>query len=155
MFKNIFQHFWNDVPKVSLHYRKPILPIKKKILKPSDAVKLLRKNYQNSNLELKEHLWVILLSKSNVVIGFSMISMGNFNTTIVDIRQITQMALLSNTAKVILCHNHTSETCSPSKSDIKITRKVKKALTLFEIGLMDHIIITSDSFFSFNDNAKL
>jgi DNA repair protein RadC len=152
---DMFRYFRNNVPKVSIQFKKPLLKITRIISKPTDAVELLRSHSNPNSNELKEHVWVILLSLTNKVIGISTVNVGKFNSVQVNKREIAQLGLLSNAAKVIVAHNHTSDICSPSKNDLSNTQKLKEALSLFEIDLMDHIIITADSFYSFNSDGKI
>lgn len=83
-----------------------------------------------------------------------MITVGSISSTIVDIRRIVKQALLCNATRIILFHNHPSGNPLPSKADIAETEKLKKACDLFDISLIDHIIIGDDCFYSFADESE-
>jgi len=153
---NIFRYFRNNVPKVSIRLKKPLLHFKKTINNVEDIVELIRANSDTDTFELKEHLWIVLLSKANTVIGISEIAVGGFNNVTTNTREIAQLGLLSNAGRIIIIHNHTSnEACLPSKADVLYTQELKSALNLFEIGLLDHIILTRSSHYSFSNDKKL
>ena len=100
-----------------------------------------------------EELWVVFLNSANRVITQEMISMGSLTSTIFDVRCILRRALLNNAANILLVHNHPSGNPVPSTADIKQTEAVSKACKLMEIGLLDHLILSSDSYYSFADEA--
>ena len=83
-----------------------------------------------------------------------MITVGSISSTIVDIRRIVKQALLCNATRIILFHNHPSGNPLPSKADIAETEKLKKACDLFDISLIDHIIIGDDCFYYFADESE-
>ena len=87
--------------------------------------------------------------------GFAKISQGGTAGTVVDIKIIAKYAVDSLSTSVIICHNHPSGNKQPSDADLNITRKIKDALLLLDIKLIDHIIITENDFFSFADNGNL
>ena len=71
---------------------------------------------------------------------------------IVNIKEICQLALLGHAMQIIIAHNHPSGTLTPSQADRKLTDKLKNTLNLLDIELLDHLIITSESYISFVDN---
>lgn len=102
----------------------------------------------------QEHLYQINLNNANKVVGIHLISIGSDTQTIVPIKFIAKKAILDNAAGVILCHNHPSGNCSPSVEDIKQTKRTKEALSFFEIKLLDHIILSRSTYYSFCDEKK-
>jgi DNA repair protein RadC len=96
----------------------------------------------------KEHLKGIYLDSHNRVIHDEMISIGTINTNIVHPREVFRAAIEYNAAAVILVHNHPSGIVTPSDSDIKITKQLIEAGKIMGINLLDHIIVTKDSFLS-------
>lgn len=123
-----------------------------KICRSEQAAHLLR-DYL-SKLD-HEELWGIFLNVSCHVISLEMLTKGSLNTTIIDARTILRRALLNNAAKVIVAHNHPSENPMPSGCDIDQTNKIKKACTLMDIPLVDHIIITEDRYYSFAEEKVM
>lgn len=104
-------------------------------------------------IEFQEECKIILANRANFVLGIYDLSKGGITGTVVDIRVILSVALKCNASGIILVHNHPSGSLKPSEADRKITRKVKDACDLLEISLIDHIIITRNSFFSFTQDG--
>jgi len=128
------------------------MPIYPKITSSIDAYKVLK----NTFIDLEhEEFWILMLDNSNKVINKHQISKGGITSTIVDSRLIFKKALLNGAVGIILSHNHPSGTLKPSHVDIKLTEKIKKASEILDIKLLDHIIITDKSYFSFADEQLL
>ena len=102
-----------------------------------------------------EEFWIILLNRSNRVIGLKMISEGGISGTVVDPKKIFKIALDNHASGIILGHNHPSGVLIPSEADVKITKKLINAGLLLEIAVLDHLIITDDGFYSFTDDGAL
>lgn len=83
------------------------------------------------------------------------ISDGRLDSVTVDIRAIVRIALESNASSVFLCHNHPSGTLKPSLSDKLITKELRRALHLFSIDLVDHIILTETGYLSLADDGLM
>ena len=119
-----------------------------------DVNEYIRSVYPVS-IEIREAMVVLLLNNSNRTLGYSISSIGGLTGTLVDVRLVLRDALLTQATGLILIHNHPSGTLKPSQSDINITNKVKKASELMDIKLLDHLILTEDSYYSFADEGKL
>lgn len=102
-----------------------------------------------------EEFWIILLDRSNKVIGEYRISEGGVAGTVVDPKRIFKKALDVQASGLILIHNHPSGNLKPSQQDISITSKLKQGGLLLDIGIFDHLIIGHKSFFSFADEGLL
>ena len=102
-----------------------------------------------------EECHVLLLNNMNRVIDSVKVGSGGYTGTMVDIRYVLREALLKRATGLVLCHNHPSGSATPSDADHDITSKVKKATSLFDIQLLDHIIITATESYSFKSNGKL
>jgi len=98
---------------------------------------------------------VLLLNRANRVLGFVKISEGGVSGTVVDPKKIFQIALKANASGIILAHNHPSGNTTPSASDESITAKIVAAGKFLEISVLDHLIITSEQYFSFSDEGRL
>ena len=106
--------------------------------------------------ELKhEECWAIYLTNSNRIIERQRISQGGVQATVVDHRIIVKRALELLSTRIIIVHNHPSGSATPSGADFEITKKIKEATSLFDIQLLDHIIISNSDSFSFKSNGKL
>lgn len=102
-----------------------------------------------------EEFWILLLNRSNRIIGKSKISQGGVAGTVIDTKLIMKTAIENLASSIILCHNHPSGNLNPSGSDIEITNKVKTATNCLDMKLLDHIIVTDHSYYSFLDEGKL
>jgi DNA repair protein RadC len=89
------------------------------------------------------------------VLGISEISTGGFAGTVADPKVIFSIALKACASSIILSHNHPSGNLKPSQADLNLTRKIKSGGELLDIAVLDHIILTSDSYFSFADEGIL
>ena len=98
-----------------------------------------------------EESWALYLNRNNYLIGKEMITVGRMETTLIDTRRIVRKAIEKQCSQVVLVHNHPSGQALPSQADIRQTDILRKALAAVEIGLMDHIIVCEDSFFSFSE----
>ncbi|MFC3757727.1 DNA repair protein RadC [Chryseobacterium tructae] len=120
-------------------------------------------NSNDAYLILKNHLsdlrteefWAIFLNNSNKVIHTAQLTQGGISQSIVDVRVLFKTALEHFSTGVIIAHNHPSGSLKPSKEDINITQKVKEGGKVLSIQLLDHIIITQNSYFSFSDAGLL
>jgi len=106
---------------------------------------------ENDQISLYESFYVLMLNNANNTIGYSKISQGGITGTVVDIRLVAKYALECLATSVILIHNHPSGKLIPSQADKDITKKVQKGLALLDIRVLDHIILTEESYFSFAD----
>jgi DNA repair protein RadC len=97
----------------------------------------------------------VLLTNELQVLGVKTVNTGSLKQVLVDVSQIIKIALLSNASQIVLAHNHPSGRCEPSRADLELTSKVKKAADLFDITVADHIILTANSHFSFDTHSVL
>lgn len=118
-----------------------------------NAVEILSPHFE-SCIDLKEICLCATLSKRNEVLGIYQVSSGSNSGTIVDITKITAKAILTNASAVILAHNHPSGNPKPSPQDIDITKKLKSALDLFDIRLLDHIILYQEDSVKYTSMAE-
>ncbi len=102
-----------------------------------------------------EEFWILLLNRSNKVISKIKISQGGITGTVIDIKMIIKNALEKLASSIILCHNHPSGNITASNADNDITNKLVEASKLFEIQVLDHIIIGDNKYYSYADNNKI
>ena len=102
-----------------------------------------------------EEFWIIYLNNSNKVLQTAQLSKGGITGTLVDIRLAFKKALELGAVSLILAHNHPSGTLKPSESDIKLTNKIKKAGESLDITILDHLIVTEKTYFSFADEQMI
>lgn len=123
---------------------------------PVIAARYLADRFFDQDSMHEESSFVLLLDKSCHLQGFSRISTGCADSCTIDARKVAQIALLAGAARVILAHNHPSGNVTPSQADIAQTDKVKKALLIVGIDLVDHIIMAPDmlTFYAFSAEKK-
>ena len=143
----------STISEYSLKYTKTDIQ-KTKITKSESAYSVIKKFYFD-DINIYESFFILLLNRQNVTTGFAKISQGGTAGTCVDIKIIAKYAVDSLSSAVIICHNHPSGNKQPSDADLNITKKIKDALLLLDIKLIDHIIITENDFYSFADNGNL
>lgn len=113
------------------------------------------KNFYFDDIGIYESFFLICLNRCNVPIGWSKISQGGTCGTTVDIKIIAKIAIDSLAQAVILVHNHPSGSLTPSKEDDNVTNKISEALKLFDIKVLDHLIISENNYYSYAKNKKL
>jgi DNA repair protein RadC len=116
-----------------------------KIRESYDAVDVIRQFY-GDDIEIYESCFILLLNNANITIGYAKISQGGITGTVVDVRIIAKYAVESLATSVIIAHNHPSGNTKQSDADEQVSKKVREALKLFDIFLLDHIILTKDDY---------
>ena len=100
-----------------------------------------------------EEFWVIYMNRSNRITDQIKISQGGVSGTVIDIRIILKHAIEKLASNLIICHNHPSGNPQPSESDKQITNKLKEAAKFHDIQVLDHLIISDSSYYSFADEG--
>jgi DNA repair protein RadC len=127
-----------------------------KISNSQDAAELLYQDWDKDTIALQETFKVVLLNNSNKVKGVYQISQGGITGTLVDLRILFAVVLKTLSVAIIITHNHPSGKLEASKTDITITNKIRKAAELFDIRILDHLIIVPNGdYYSFADNSML
>lgn len=107
-------------------------------------------------IELQETFKILLLNNSNKVKGIYSLSIGGITGTMVDLRILFAIVLKTLSTAIILTHNHPSGKLMPSEADKKLTNKIKKAAQLFDVAVLDHLIIAPDGeYYSFANHGLL
>ena len=154
-----FPENWLQSPhmaEVKLVYQtKGQLPSQPALCTPEEACQYLLSIWDHDTLELYEEFAIVLLNSSLKVLGWYKVSSGGKNATVVDISHVVCAAVLSNAHSVLLAHNHPSNTAKPSSADINLTRRISEALKNIGILISDHIILTSDGYYSFKEHNLL
>lgn len=102
-----------------------------------------------------EEFWVLYLDRSNKIMEHTKISQGGVAGTVIDVKIILKNAVHKLVSSIIICHNHPSGNLNPSDADIKITKKIADAAKLFDINILDHIIIGDNKYYSFADEGMI
>jgi len=125
-----------------------------KVISSKDGEEVIKQFYFD-DIEIYESVFILLLNQRSDTIGYAKISQGGISGTVVDPRIVVKYALDALASSVIIAHNHPSGSLEPSNADKKITEKIKNGLEYFDIKLLDHLIVTKESYFSFADNGIL
>lgn len=107
--------------------------------------------YYGDDIDVFESFFILLVDRKNTTTGYAKISQGGIAGTVVDIKIIAKYAVDSLASGVILAHNHPSGNLNPSDADKQITKKIKQALQLLDVQVLDHLILTSNGYLSFTD----
>ena len=147
------KQYKSTLPEITLKKTKTEF-VNVKIRSAEDAEQYIKQFYLD-DIGIFESVFMLLLNRANNTIGYAKISQGGITESIIDVQLITKYAIESLAKGVILAHNHPSGNLTPSVADKKITERVKKALEIFNISLLDHLILTADSYYSFADADNL
>jgi len=153
--KNQINLFNSNLAEINVTYRnKQKYSDMWKITCSNDALEMFRSIWSDQ-MEYREEFAILCLNRANKVLGYSFISSGGMAGTVVDAKVVFQIALMSNTSSLILCHNHPSGNIQPSIPDIELTKKLIKAGKLLDLPILDHIIITAESHYSLADEGDI
>ena len=146
----------NSVAEIEISY-KPILKLSTlpKVQTSLEVYNLFIDSWDKTKLEFVEQFKVMLLNRMNRVLGICTITTGSSTNTIADPRLIFGVALKSNACNIILCHNHPSSNLSPSRNDCEISQKIKEGGKLLDVKVVDHLIVSSEGYYSFADEGAL
>jgi DNA repair protein RadC len=143
---------------VKINYTPKIKPSERpKITRPEDIYRLLMENgvFDPASIEHREFFKILLLNSANRLLGITHLSEGSINKAVIDVRFVMQAAILANATGIVLCHNHPSGNLQPSMQDDRITEKIKVACGIFDISLADHLVISSESYYSYADEGRI
>lgn len=128
------------------------IPEKPQITCSQNAYQILKPYLQDLRTE---EFWALFLNQSNKVMHTAQLTQGGINQSIVDVRILFKSALDHFATGIIVAHNHPSGNLKASQEDIKITKNIKDAGTILNIQLLDHLILTQNSYLSFADEGLL
>lgn len=144
----------NFISEVQISYFPMVKPSRlPKVTSSADAYSLVIDTWKD--IDYCESFAIMLLSQANKVLGVSVVGTGGQTSCTADARKIFQLALKANATGLILMHNHPSGNLHPSKSDIELTKNLKAAGDIIGIQVMDHLIVTSESYYSFADDGRM
>ena len=123
-----------------------------RIIKPKDILKLVKTAVGDTD---REYFIVINLNNQNLPNSIEITSIGSLTETMVSPREVFKSAIVSNSARIILCHTHPSGSTSPSDADIKITNALVKIGKFLDIPVIDHLIVGGDSVYSLMENGDI
>jgi DNA repair protein RadC len=147
--------FPSEVAEISLSYN-CILPRNCATIHcSSDAVEVFRCRWDKSRIGFVEEFKILLMNRANRVLGIVNISQGGISGTVADPKLIFAAALKASVSCIIAAHNHPSGNLTPSQADIQLTHKLKEAGKFLDLPVLDHVILTQESYYSFADEGLL
>lgn len=133
------------VCELAIRMATPLNYQKIKIKRPEDIVSLLM---EEMRLEKQEIVKLIILNNKNEIIRMKNLALGGINSVNMSMKDILSEPIKIQAPKIILVHNHPSGDATPSKADMKMTEEIFKVTELFNIQLLDHIVIGNGTFTS-------
>lgn len=115
------------------------------------AYKVFKKYFNGDAEEFR----VAALNSKKEVIAEEMLFKGTVDSCLIHPRDVFRFAIKHNASTIIISHNHPSGDCEPSDQDNKVTERIRKAGELLQIKLIDHIIVSSEGFYSYRDQGRL
>lgn len=119
---------------------------------PADAADLVRPILEGAD---REHFLAVCLDTKNRVNAIHTVSVGTLNSSPVHPREVFKAAILSNSAAVILAHNHPSGDPQPSRDDVEITRRLAECGKILGIQVLDHVVLGDGCYVSFRERGLL
>ena len=148
----------NIVAEVGLTY-KTTVPVDgmPKITSPEAAYELLKPLFDKDTIQLQEQFIIVLLDPHKRCLGYSTISKGGANSTIVEPKFIFQTAILANSDGLLLCHSHpaSGSELRASTADIRLTKRLDEGAKLLGMQIVDHIILSSTGYMSMKTKGLL
>jgi DNA repair protein RadC len=143
-----------QIAEIQVSYSLPVAD-RVKVLHSRSIYEVLIQQWALDSIEFIEEAKMILLNRANIILGIYNLSKGGITGTIVDLRVVLAIALKCNASAIILAHNHPSGNLQPSEQDKVITKKLREASKLLDLVLLDHLIISKNSYYSFADDGTL
>ena len=140
-----------NIAEIEVSYKSKVKPGDRVQITNSRASVEVLRSVWSGNMELYEEFVILCLNRANKVLGWVKVSQGGITGTVVDSRLIFGIALKAAASSIILRHNHPSGNTKPSDEDISITKRLREAGKLLDIAVLDHVILTAESYYSFAD----
>ena len=145
-----------QIAEIQLSYKSNVRPsLRPKITNANDAYAILMDSWDENKIDFVEQFKIILINRANKVLGIFEVSSGGVSETVADPKLIFAAAIKASACGIILAHSHPSGNLKPSNSDINLTRKLKQGGLILDISVLDHLIVTSEGYFSFADEGLL
>jgi len=145
-----------EVAEIKLSYSGKVKASQRpKVICSRQVFEVFSQAWSEDRIEFVEDFKVMLLSRANRVLGIVNISSGGTAGTVVDVKLVLAAALKANSSSMILAHNHPSGNLMPSEQDRRLTSRLKDAGKILDIPVLDHLIVTTEGYFSFADEGEL
>ena len=128
-----------------------------KIGSPNDIFEIMQKILLRENRvgQSKEHFWVMGLATDHKIAYIELVSLGSISTAVVTPLEVFHLAVGKKSPKVVLVHNHPSGSLEPSAEDKALTATLVDGATTLAIDVLDHLIISTEGYYSFSENGLL
>jgi len=147
--------FTQNISEVEITYHNKVKASERpKITCSADSYRIFSAVWDH-NMDHIESFYAMFLNRANALLGVSRVAVGGTTGTIADPKVIYQLALKVNAQSIIVSHNHPSGNLNPSVMDEQLTRKLKSAGTFLDISFLDHLILTSEAYYSFADEGNM
>ncbi|SIN69760.1 RadC family protein [Halodesulfovibrio marinisediminis] len=151
-FGNSLVSHWKLLRELFSRYVESGLPKKKQLSSPAEVAEMARIRLGRKE---KEEFWAAFLDNQNRLLSWERISTGTVNTTMIYPRELMEQALQRKASSLVIVHNHPGGNLTPSSPDIEITRHIVQAGRILGIRLLDHLIITADTYYSLKDEGHI
>jgi DNA repair protein RadC len=148
----------NNVSEIEIVYKRKVrckASERPLITSPADSYEVFLHYWNDDRIELLEEFKVMFLNRANRVLQILPVSTGGITGTVADPRLILAAAIRTASCSMILAHNHPSGSLKPSRADEELTLKIKEAAKYHDIKVLDHLIVSSEGYFSFADEGLL
>jgi len=144
------------ISEVELIYKSKVKAKERpQVIHSKDVYEIFKQSWDENKIDFVEQFKVMLLNRSNRVLGIYEVSTGGITGTVADPRVILAAALKANAVSIALAHNHPSGDLKPSRQDEALTQKIKNAGSFLDILVLDHVILSTESYYSFADEGLL
>ena len=145
-----------QISEVELIYKSKVKAKERpQVIHSKDLYEIFKQSWDENKIDFVEQFKVMLLNRSNRVLGIYEVSTGGITGTVADPRVILAAALKANAVSIALAHNHPSGDLKPSRQDEALTQKIKNAGSFLDILVLDHVILSTESYYSFADEGLL
>ncbi|MCZ0756986.1 JAB domain-containing protein [Anoxybacillus sp. J5B_2022] len=141
-----------NIVSLKLVRESSVLYMERRIQSPKDAYKLLKPFLADADREV---FVVVCLDTKNQPTAINVCHVGSLNASIVHPREVMKAAILSNSASIIVAHNHPSGHCEPSREDIEVTKRLVEAGGIVGIDVLDHLIVCPDRYLSLKEKGYI
>ncbi len=156
MEKEMNNQDWTRVAEIEISYHPKVKPSQRPVIRTSGEIyRILYQLWNKNLLELQEEFKVLLLNRRNKILGVFNASAGGIAGTVADPKLILAAALRAGASLLVLAHNHPSGEARPSRADEILTEKIKTAASFLDMTVLDHVIVTTEGYFSFADAGLL
>ena len=146
----------NEVEEVKLVYRNKVKAVDRpKVRGAARAHEILIDNWDLDQIELREEFKLMFIDRGSRLMSIASLSQGGMSGTVVDPKLAFTMALKRKASSIIMAHNHPSGSVEPSKQDIRLTKKFTEVGRMLELPILDHIILTENTFYSMAEEGLI